>query len=155
MFDEDNVTLKKEIGKRFRLFREAIEKTQAQLAKELNVYQSTITNIEMGKTFPGLRYLNYFQNLYRLNVNWMLNGLGEIFMTEEDMLPKSPSKLNCHVLASDSRYKQYLKLMELMQVPVVEGIILGKVLELEIIAREEINAHFRKQTDVDGESVSQ
>jgi transcriptional regulator with XRE-family HTH domain len=152
MFDEDNVTLKKEVGTRFKRFRESIEKTQAQLAKELNVYQSTITNIEMGKTFPGIRYLHYFQDKYRLNINWMLNGRGEILMTDEDLLPKAPSRINCHVPASDSKYKNYLKLMELMRVPLVEQIIMGKVLELEVIAKEEINSYLQRQKEKERQS---
>lgn len=141
MIDLDCNSIKKEIGKRFKQFREAIGKTQAQLAEELNVYQSTVTNIEVGKTFPGVKYIHYFYETYHLNSNWLLNSSGDIFLTTEDTKSNAVSRLGCHIPKGDPKFERYLELLELMQVPVIEQLILAKLLELKVIASEEIEEY--------------
>jgi transcriptional regulator with XRE-family HTH domain len=137
--------LKKEIGRRFKRFRETIGKTQMQLAGELKVYQSTITNIEVGKTFPGLKYLHYFHDKYRLNTNWLLSGRGDMFESEEERKPSTVSLLHCHIHKQDAMYKKYAELIDLMQVPVIEQVILAKLVELKVLAKEEINRLRKKE----------
>jgi transcriptional regulator with XRE-family HTH domain len=137
MSKKSPLSIKKEIGKRFKQFREAMGNTQAQLARELGVYQSTITNIEVGKTFPGLKYLHHFQKSYLLNVNWLLNGVGEMFGVEQAR-PPAVSLIPCHIPEKDPRFAKYAELIDLMQVPVVEQVVLAKLIEIKVIAREEI-----------------
>ncbi len=140
-----NTTIKKEIGKRFKRFREAIDKTQTQLAMELNVYQSTITNIEVGKTFPSIKYLHYFYLTYGLNTNWLLSNRGDIFVEPEERTALSASLLQCHVPKNDPRYQKYAELLDLMQVPEIEQIILAKLVEMKVLAKEEINEFREKE----------
>lgn len=132
------IPIKKEIGRRFKRFREAIGKTQTQLANELDVYQSTITNIEVGKTFPSLKYLHYFHRKYRLNTNWLLSDVGDIFIPEEEPVPSATALLNSHLQRSQLSYERYTELLELMQIPVVEQVILAKLTEIKVMAKEEI-----------------
>jgi transcriptional regulator with XRE-family HTH domain len=139
MKKENASIIKKEIGRRLKWFREAIDKTQTQLAEELQVYQSTITNMEVGKTFPSMKYLHYFHHTYGLNTNWLLSNKGEIFVAEEEHTSLAPSLLECHVPKKDARYEKYAELIDLMQVPEIEQIILAKLVELKVFAREEIN----------------
>jgi len=139
--------IKKEIGQRFKRFRRAIGKTQMQLARELNVYQSTITNIEVGKTFPGLKYLHYFHNKYRLNTNWLLSNRGDMFESEEERTSTAASLLGCHVHKKDAMYKKYSELIDLMKVPVIEQVILAKLVELKVLAKEEINKLHKKEKE--------
>jgi transcriptional regulator with XRE-family HTH domain len=141
----DKISIKIEIGRRFKRFREAIGKTQAQLARELNVYQSTITNIEVGKTFPGIRYLDYLQKNYRLNISWIISSKGEMFGREETF-PPAVSLLDCHIPVIDPRYKRYVELIYLMQVPVIEQVILAKLTEIKVIAKDELE-RFEKQIE--------
>jgi DNA-binding XRE family transcriptional regulator len=56
--DINKEALKKEIGFRFKQFRQAIKKNQYELAVELDINQTSVTNIEKGKTFPTA----YIQN---------------------------------------------------------------------------------------------
>jgi DNA-binding XRE family transcriptional regulator len=139
------ITLKKEVGYRFKCFREAIGKTQTQLADELGVYQSTITNIEVGKTFPGIKYLYYFHRKYRLNVNWLLNDLGETFVSLEEQLAGAVSMLGCHVERSDPRFQQYVELINLMQIPVIEQVVLAKLVEMKVLAKDVVEEFRQKQ----------
>jgi transcriptional regulator with XRE-family HTH domain len=144
MIKANNAPIKKEIGKRFKKFREAIGKTQTKMAEELNVYQSTITNIEVGKTFPGVKYIHYFHKEYNLNSNWLVNQSGELFISDEDKKSSSVSKLNCHVPQNDPRYEKYIELLEMMQVPVIEQVILAKLVEIKALAKNDVD-EFRKQ----------
>ncbi|NIM13430.1 MAG: helix-turn-helix domain-containing protein [Candidatus Aminicenantes bacterium] len=143
MIEIDNISIKTEIGRRFKRFREAIGKTQAQLARELNVYQSTITNIEVGKTFPGIRYLDYLEKNYRLNISWLISSKGEMYEREETF-PPAVSLLDCHIPIKDPRYEKYVELIYLMQVPVIEQVILAKLTEIKVIAKDELE-EFQKQ----------
>jgi transcriptional regulator with XRE-family HTH domain len=133
-------SLKKQIGQRFRKFRETIGKTQTQLAGEFKVYQSTITNIEVGKTFPGIKYLHQLGKTYRLNADWIVNDRREMF----DDSPPFPKAM----------IEKYSNLIKLMQVPVVEQLILARLEEVKAIAREDIERFLALQTDTDSGTTS-
>ncbi|MCP5050013.1 MAG: helix-turn-helix domain-containing protein [bacterium] len=137
--------VKIEIGQRFRRFRQAIHKTQTQLAKELNIYQSTITNIEVGKTFPNIKYLLYFHRTYHLNTNWLFTGAGEIFIVTEEPPPTAASLLDFHLQRANGTYDKYTELMELMQIPLIEQLMLAKLLEIKVLARDEIKEFREKE----------
>lgn len=132
--------IKEQIGQRFKKFRETIGKTQVQLAQEFNVYQSTITNIEVGKTFPGIKYLHQMGEAYRLNADWIVNGRGGMF----DESPPFPKNL----------IEKYSNLLRLMEIPVVEQLILARLEEVKVIAREEIKRVQALQTDTDSGTKS-
>ena len=133
---------KKEIGRRFFEFRTLIGKSQTQLAAELDVYQSTITNIERGMTFPAAIYIIYCHQHYNLNPTWLLCGEEATFISEEEFLkqPWRKSLLPCHIDINDPMYKNYYQLSALMQIPVIEKVILGKLTELKIMAKQEIES---------------
>lgn len=133
------LSIKKQIGQRFKKFRDTIGKTQLQLAREFNVYQSTITNIEVGKTFPGIKYLHQLGKAYRLNVDWVVNGRGKMF----DDPPPIPMVM----------IKKYSNLINLMQVPVVEQLILARLEEVKMIAREDIEHFQALLTDTDSKTT--
>ena len=102
------------------------------MGQEFNVYQSTITNIEIGKTFPSAKYLHQLGKDYRLNADWVVNGRGEMF---DDPHPPEPL------------VEKYSSLLNLIQVPVVEELILARLEEVKVIAREEIKRFQALQKD--------
>ena len=126
------IEVKEEIGSRFRLFREDIGKAQHELAAELKISQSTIANIERGKAFPNINYLHYFYNNYQLNINWLLIGQGDMFSKGKVMDEK------------------YLELIDLMQVPVIEQLILAKLIEIKVLLKDEIKAFYDKKNEEKG-----
>jgi transcriptional regulator with XRE-family HTH domain len=121
---EKEIESKESIGNRFRRFRESIGKAQHELGAELSISQSTVANIERGKAFPNITYLNYFYRTYQLNINWLLTNEGEMFYK--------------------SRFadKRYLELVELMQVPPVEQLIFSKLVELKALLKNEIKTFY-------------
>jgi transcriptional regulator with XRE-family HTH domain len=67
--DIKDTALKKEIGNRFKEFRQAIKKTRHEFVDELSFSISTIFSIETGKTFPGSNIQNYLYHQYQLNIS--------------------------------------------------------------------------------------
>jgi transcriptional regulator with XRE-family HTH domain len=137
--------MKKEIGKRFKEFRQAINKTQHELADELNVNQSTIASIEIGKIFPVIPIQLFLNQSYNLNINWLLNEKGEMFLTAEDKKSKESKfpglpLLFCHIKENDPRFERYVELIRLMRISFVEQIIFAKLEEIKAIAKDEIKS---------------
>ncbi|HLP48362.1 MAG TPA: XRE family transcriptional regulator [Candidatus Kapabacteria bacterium] len=146
--------LKIEIGKRFRKFREEIKKAQHELAAELNIYQSTITNIERGKTFPNIRYLQHFYKKYQLNINWLLTNEGDMLVFHYHTNPNALSVMDCHLNYNDPRYMQYAELFNYMQVPEIEQVILSRLTESKAIFKDQIADYFtKKQAKEESEDI--
>ena len=133
--------LKKEVGKRFKVFRLSKKKAQNVLAAELQVHQSTITNIEHGTTFPKVNYLHYFYEKYGLNLNWLVTGEGEMYMDD------SPKKFSSTLMAPDVEYgdpkfDKYQELSSMMQIPVIEQIMFAKLSECKILFKDHVHEFF-------------
>jgi transcriptional regulator with XRE-family HTH domain len=127
---------KKEIGSRFLQFRKSIGKRQHQLASELNVTQSTIANIECGKAFPNLTYLQHFYHRYRLNINWLFTNQGNMFVDQK------------------SADEKYIDLINLLQVPVIEQLIMAKLIETKALLKDHIESFYQEQGEEESECVS-
>ncbi len=123
--------IKKEIGRRFRVFRKAIGKKQVQLARELKVSISAVYFIESGTSFPKINYIHYLHGYYRLNIDWLLGGDVPMFLPVKGEGKGSASMLPCHVPYHDPVYERYVELMESMQVPVVEQVILEEAARIK------------------------
>jgi transcriptional regulator with XRE-family HTH domain len=145
--------LKQDVGIRFKSFRLDQKKAQHVMAAELNVHQSTITNIEHGTTFPKISYLYYFFEKYGLNINWLITGEGDMYLrgvkdegtAEPVMLP--------HIGYGDPNYQQFLDLSKLIQVPVIEQVLLAKLTECKIFFKEEIKKYFDELKEKEAEAL--
>lgn len=143
---------KQEIGLRFKEFRNGINKSQGELARELNTYQSTITNYELGKTFPRILFLKYFRERYALNINWLITGNNDMFIPrEKKTTEKKPGKYKSILYTkfepNDPRIFLYQELIDLMRKPEIEQIIFAKIMELKLIAKDEIEEFRKKNKD--------
>ncbi len=56
----------------------------------------------------------------------------------------SESLLACHVPRGDARYAKYVELIDLMQIPVVEQVVLAKLVEMKVLARDVIDDFFQE-----------
>ena len=135
--------LRKEIGLRFKEFRQAIKKTRHELVDELKICQSTISSIETGKCFPGITIQSYLYRQYHLNINWLLTGSGEMIISpEEDSKTAYISQLFSYIDENDPRFEKFVELFSLMRIPAIERVILGKLAEIKALAKEEIESFF-------------
>jgi len=137
-------TTKKEVGERFKVFRLGKKKAQHELASELQVHQSSITNIEKGITFPNVSYLIYFFEKYGVNLNWLVCGYGEQY------LEGSEYKGASRIMSPDAEYdsyksERYRELNTLMRVPVIEKVIMAKLSESKILFEEKVKEFFNAQ----------
>ncbi|OGI19760.1 MAG: hypothetical protein A2287_01715 [Candidatus Melainabacteria bacterium RIFOXYA12_FULL_32_12] len=62
--------------KEFRLFKKL---TQQELAQKLNTSSGYISEIEANKKMPGSEFLLALLKEYKININWLLAGEGEMF----------------------------------------------------------------------------
>lgn len=134
--------LKKEVGMRFKAFRLDLKKAQNVLAAELQVHQSTITNIEHGTTFPKINYLYYFYENYKLNLNWLVTGDGKMYLQPYEKIiaqriMTSPQDYG------DIEYDKYQDLSTMMQIPVIEQVIFAKLSECKILFKDYIKDHYK------------
>ena len=140
-----SVALRKDIGLRFKEFREAIKKSRQKLADELKVCQTTITYIETGKCFPGIPFQNYLYGQYHLNLNWLLTGKGEMIISPgKDSKHVDLTQLFSHIDEDDPRFERYVELKSLLRIPVIEQVIFAKLEEVKLIAAEEIKSFFEE-----------
>lgn len=58
--------------------REATGFTQREVAKEINLPQSTIAKYETGKLEPSLETLGILADFYNISVDWLLGTKGKI-----------------------------------------------------------------------------
>lgn len=152
MINLRNEDLKKEIGVRFKHFRKTIKRTQKQLSEELGIYQSTVDNFELGKTFPKVRYLYYFYETYGLNIHWLLTGESHMFVLDYTKAPAISYVMESTVQYGDPRYDDYIELLRMMRVPIVERVIMTKLDELKITFKDEIKAYEEKEKEKNEEN---
>ena len=79
----DHYQQKKEIGKRFKQFRELVGKSKKQLEQEANnplIQVPRINMLELGVFIPDIIFIQYFTETYGLNLTWLVKGTGEPFL---------------------------------------------------------------------------
>ncbi len=69
-------------NKRFKIFRESLNKKQGDFANELNTNQQSISDIERGIKNISLEIIENLCLLYNLNANWLITSKGEMLLSE-------------------------------------------------------------------------
>jgi transcriptional regulator with XRE-family HTH domain len=126
MDDCSKDALKAAIGERFKRFREHVGISQKALAQELNILQSTVSQLESGLVYPGFVSLAHLVTQRKLNPAWLITGEEEMLLHQDQVV----SRLKRKRAYSD----RYVELLEMMEDPDVEQIIFAKMLELKRFA---------------------
>lgn len=71
------------IGIRIKNIRKLLNKSQEQLATELNLTKQAISNIETSKSLPSMALLSKLLLDYDVNLNYIVSGMGDIFLSNE------------------------------------------------------------------------
>jgi transcriptional regulator with XRE-family HTH domain len=74
---------KEQVGKRFKQFREMVEKTWYELAANMKVDVTEIMAVERGITLPCFIEVEYLFRQFGMNPTWLLFGTGEPFLHGE------------------------------------------------------------------------
>ena len=77
------------VGNRIKKVRQMLNKSQQELADELGVTKQAISNIETGKSAPGLNLLNKLLFDYGVNLNYIIGGLGNILVDKDNSVGNS------------------------------------------------------------------
>jgi len=128
---------KREIGNRFRIFRDIIDRTPDQLAAELGVLPAEIVDIEAGRVYPNALCLYHLHGQYRLNINWLLGRLGDIFDQPAEQETEDAGRDYRSADSPTVRLAQYRELFELMDIPLVEESIMATLLELKALLKKQ------------------
>ncbi len=78
---------------RFACLRDLLKKTQVQMAEELNITQSFLSQMENGSRGISLAVILKVVEKYRINANWLLNGEGTVFVTQKAMAGPAKNKM--------------------------------------------------------------
>ncbi len=70
---------------RLKLLRKKLGLTQEEFAESLDTVFTAISKYELGKIRPGSEFLSKLNRLFHVNINWLLTGEGEIFMSLDDI----------------------------------------------------------------------
>ncbi len=71
------------IGIRIKKIRKILSKSQEGLALELGLTKQAISNIETSKSLPSMAFLSKLLLDYDVNLNYIVCGVGDIFITNE------------------------------------------------------------------------
>lgn len=72
-----------EIGKRLRSVRNLLNKSQEELAQDLELTKQAVSNMETGKSAPSIATLNKLSIDYDINLNYVVSGIGDILISKQ------------------------------------------------------------------------
>ena len=71
------------IGKRIKELKTTLHMTSLEIAKELDIPVRTIGSYERDEAQPGPKFLNALIDKFCVNINWLLSGRGNMFITKK------------------------------------------------------------------------
>ena len=74
------------IGKRIKELKAVLKLTSLELAKKLNIPARTIGSYERDEAQPGPKFLNALIVKFGVNINWLLTGEGNMFISKKTEL---------------------------------------------------------------------
>jgi SOS-response transcriptional repressor LexA len=83
---------KMEINGRFAQIRESLRLNKRQFADSLGINQSVAGDIELGKREPSREVMLKLATTYKININWLLTGDGQMILSPKVEKPAVPEK---------------------------------------------------------------
>jgi transcriptional regulator with XRE-family HTH domain len=74
------------IGKRIKELKSVLKVTSSELSRKLNIPVRTIGSYERDEAQPGPKFLNALIVEYGVNINWLLTGEGNMFISKKTEL---------------------------------------------------------------------
>ncbi|MCD6548247.1 MAG: helix-turn-helix transcriptional regulator [Thermodesulfobacterium sp.] len=104
---------------RFKLFRKKLKLSQKEMAKELGVPFTMISKYECGKIKPGADMLTKIAITYKVNLNWLLLGIGKMFIDTQDIEDN-----HFEIIDNSNPDEVFLILEELSKAPITKEFVL-------------------------------
>jgi transcriptional regulator with XRE-family HTH domain len=96
------------IGKRFKEIRKSLKLNQTELSNEIKLTQSAISQIEKNLISPSSEVLINISQAYKIDINWLLTGKGEMFLSDNKE-PQEKRVDNNELINLRRRYDQLEK----------------------------------------------
>jgi transcriptional regulator with XRE-family HTH domain len=150
MNEKKSKQLKEAIGNRLENFRNSVNRSVEEMAKEIHVIPNELVLIEKGSHFPQHENLEYWRSQYDLDLNWLYTGEGSMLHDLDDPGRKRIIALWDKVLAEAGEYiDSILEIINLMRMPLTRQILLAKLVELKVLGRKEIARYFKVKDKVE------
>ena len=82
-----------EINARFKKIRNLANKSQQDFANDLEITKQAVSNIETGKSAPSLAVLEKLLEKYNINLNYIVAGIGSIYLINNENYQEIRSSL--------------------------------------------------------------
>ncbi|MDY0388294.1 MAG: helix-turn-helix domain-containing protein [Candidatus Cloacimonadales bacterium] len=93
------------IGLRFKEIRTELKLNQTAFSAKLRLTQSAVSQIEKNIITPSSDVLINISQTYKININWLLTGTGEMFLSAGKE-PEDKQEDNSELLSLKKRYDQ-------------------------------------------------
>ncbi|MDF2953960.1 MAG: Transcriptional regulator [Thermodesulfobacterium sp.] len=104
---------------RFKLLRKKLKLSQKEMAKELGIPFTMISKYECGKIKPGTDMLTKIAITYKVNLNWLLLGIGKMFIDIQDIEDN-----HFEIIDNSDPDEVFLILEELSKAPITKEFVL-------------------------------
>lgn len=101
-------------GEKLKAIRFSARLNQGDFADSLDLKQGSYSDIERGKISLSSRTLNILAKKYRINLNWLINDIGEMFLEDTKT---AQTHVNRNVKICDDKGKE----LQEMYIPELEG----------------------------------
>jgi transcriptional regulator with XRE-family HTH domain len=119
----------KQVGKRIKAVRAALNLNQEAYAKKLNISQPFLSFVEIGKRKPSFWLILSLLLYCHVNLRWLLTGEGEMFEAEhheeEDLAQTMPAKF-ADLFPGVPPDPDLLEMIRDMEVPILRNALLEK-----------------------------
>lgn len=94
------------LGFRLKLLRKNLALSQTELSEKMGVTQHSFSDYENSKRFPDTRFLFKLRSLFKVNLNWLVNGEGPMFIEHNIKKSEQIAELSAKLeaLLKDNRY---------------------------------------------------
>jgi transcriptional regulator with XRE-family HTH domain len=135
---------RKEVGQRFKEFRENLKITQREMGRRLNMIQSSITAVETGKSLPTIPVIMFLHENHGLSITWLLSGKGSMYQEPE---PKANTQAN-RTTPDFGVYQQEMEVMYecLEKVPLVREFLLEQFIIFHFKNKQRIYEYLENAT---------
>jgi len=101
------------VGERLTLLRKALDINQTDMAMVMGCTQANISYFEKEGNMLSAKYLILLGETYSVNLNWLLLGIGEMFMTDNVVQQPAENQTSKEIMNPKKKNKAIKKISEL------------------------------------------
>lgn len=120
--------------------------TQAEVAAALSITKQTLSRYETDDRIPDVVLIQKFVQLYNVDANWLISGIGDRFIGKEKDISTPQNIAVLNYVLKDPEIREMIQLLE---IPEVKRSLLAEFDKLKIIFESVIETYKHKKGDVE------